>query len=90
MFSAQTVIKNASGLHARPASTFVLKAKEFKSDITVCNPKKGTPPVNAKSIMMILAQGMACGVPIEIAADGDDEREAVKALVSLIDSGCGE
>lgn len=90
MVSKQTSIINATGLHARPASVFVTEAKKYQCNVTIKNVDKDSAPVNAKSIMMILAQGMACGVPIEIAADGDDEREAVKALVSLIDSGCGE
>ena len=90
MVSAQTTIINATGLHARPASQFVSAAKEFTSAITIKNVDKDTAPVNAKSIMMILAAGLGCGTKVEVACNGDDEQAALDALVALIDSGFGE
>ena len=90
MVSAQTTIVNATGLHARPASMFVAEAKKFASAITIKNVDKDTAPVNAKSIMMILAAGLGNGTKIEIACDGEDEQAALDALVALIDSGFGE
>ena len=45
-------IKNASGLHARPAGMFVKKAAEFKSTVEVIAKGK---TVNAKSIMGIMS-----------------------------------
>ncbi|MCI1664962.1 MAG: HPr family phosphocarrier protein [Atopobiaceae bacterium] len=90
MVSATTTIKNASGLHARPASMFVLKAKGFTSDISIEDVDKGSAPANAKSIMMILAQGMGCGTTVRITAKGPDERAAVDSLIDLLESGCGE
>ena len=82
MVSKQTTIINATGLHARPASVFVTEAKKYVD--------KDTAPVNAKSIMMILAAGLGTGTKIEIACDGPDEQEALDALVALVDSGFGE
>ena len=79
MVSKQTSIINATGLHARPASVFVTEAKKYQ-----CN------PVNAKSIMMILAAGLGTGTKVEIACDGEDEQAALDALIALIDSGFGE
>jgi phosphocarrier protein len=35
MYSKQTVLKNRTGLHARPASEFVACAKAFESKVTV-------------------------------------------------------
>ena len=49
----EIVIKNPTGLHARPASEFTRCAAGFKSKITVNRP--GEKPVNAKSIIMVLA-----------------------------------
>ena len=48
-------IKNASGLHARPAGMFVKKASEFKSTVEV---KAKNKVVNAKSIMGIMSLGL--------------------------------
>ena len=45
----EIVIKNPTGLHARPASEFTRCAAGFKSKITVNRP--GEKPVNAKSII---------------------------------------
>jgi phosphocarrier protein HPr len=90
MVSKQTTIANASGLHARPAAVFVTEAKKYQCAVTIRNVDKGGEPANAKSIMMILAQGIGTGVTVEIACDGSDENDALAALVALLDSGCGE
>lgn len=91
MYSKQTTLKNASGLHARPASDFVMKAKSFTSKITVRNASDpDSEPVNAKSIVRVLAQGIAVDKIIEISAEGEDEKEAVDQLIELVDSGFGE
>ncbi|MBQ6395511.1 MAG: HPr family phosphocarrier protein [Atopobiaceae bacterium] len=90
MVSAKTTVVNETGLHARPASTFVAEAKKFKSKVTVKNVAKDVPPTNAKSIMMLLAAGLGCGTEIEITCDGVDEQEALEALVALVESGLGE
>lgn len=91
MVSKQTELKNASGLHARPASEFVALAKTFQSAITVRRlDEVDSLPANAKSIIKILAQGIGVGTPIEIAADGEDEQEAVEKLIALVDSKFGE
>ena len=88
MVSKTTVVKNPSGIHARPASLFVQEASTYESSITVG--KVGEDAKDAKSILMVMSLGMACGCEIEIAADGADEAAAVDALVALIESGCGE
>ena len=90
MVSKQTTITNATGLHARPASVFVTEAKKFESNVTLKNVDKDSAPVNAKSIMMILAAGLGTGTKIEIACDGPDEQAALDALIALVDAGFGE
>lgn len=80
-------IKNASGLHARPAGMFVKKAAEFKSTVEVIAKGK---TVNAKSIMGIMSLGLAKGDELTISAKGEDEEVAVNTLVELIESGFGE
>ena len=80
-------IKNASGLHARPAGMFVKKASEFTSTVEVLAKGK---TVNAKSIMGIMSLGLAKGDELTISAKGEDEETAVNTLVELIESGFGE
>jgi phosphocarrier protein HPr len=84
----QTVkVTNQTGIHARPASLFLQTASSFESDITVAqNGKSG----NAKSLLGLLALGITKDNEITITAKGKDEKEAVKALVKLVESKFGE
>jgi phosphocarrier protein len=84
MFTKSALIINDEGLHARPASMFVQCAKKFRSDITAI---KGEMKANAKSIINVLCLAAEKGSEIQIAADGDDEMEAVETLVSLLNGG---
>ena len=87
MFSAEAILKNETGLHARPASQFVFTASKFKSHIMVIKDGK---EYNAKSIMGVLSMGASKGTKLTIQADGEDEKEAVEALIALINNGFGE
>ncbi|MBQ4486138.1 MAG: HPr family phosphocarrier protein [Oscillospiraceae bacterium] len=80
-------VQNQVGLHARPATFFIQKANEFKSSIWI---EKEERRVNAKSLLGILSLGIVGGTSIRIIADGSDEKEAVKALMDLVDSGFSE
>ena len=77
------VVKNETGLHARPASLFVQKAAKYKSTIKV---KKDGKEANAKSIISVLSLGASFGSEITIIADGPDAEEAVAGLVELLDN----
>ncbi|MCE1254818.1 MAG: HPr family phosphocarrier protein [Anaerolineae bacterium] len=91
MYSRQTKVINKTGLHARPASDLVLKAKGFESEIKMRNlDDKNAELINLKSIMKILAAGILSGTSIEISADGCDEKKAVDSLVDLVESGFGD
>lgn len=90
MFSKTVEIVNESGLHARPASDFVKAAKAFESKITIKNLTRDTEPVNAKSIVRLLASGFSKGTRAELRGEGPDEESAVTALAALIASGFGE
>jgi phosphocarrier protein len=80
----QTVtIKNRAGIHARPAALLVQTTKDFKSNIYF---EKENDRINAKSIMGIITLGAAYGTEIRIIAEGEDEQQAVDALVRLFES----
>lgn len=91
MYEKETTIRNETGLHARPASEFVKCALQYASRLTIQR-TVGEPPKmnNAKSMVTLLTQGLACGELVQICGDGPDEQEAVDTLVALIDSGFGE
>ena len=75
------VIKNKSGLHARPASLFVQIANKYDCDITV---RKGRQKVNGKSIMGILMLAAEKGTGIVITAEGEGASAAVHELEKLL------
>ena len=87
MYSHEITVQNEVGLHARPATYFIQKANEFKSGIWV---EKEERRVNAKSLLGVLSLGIVKGTNIALIADGSDEKEAVDALVSLIQNNFGE
>ena len=41
---------------------------------------------NAKSMVTLLTSAFACGDRVEICGEGEDEVEAVEALITLIDN----
>jgi phosphotransferase system HPr (HPr) family protein len=81
MVEKVTTIGAEDGLHARPATEFVKKAKQFDSEIKVF---KGEQEANAKSSMSVMALGAKKDERITIQADGKDAEEAVETLVGLI------
>ena len=89
MYSRTVLIQNRTGLHARPASDFVKCASKFKSKITIKN-VNDVDIADAKSIMLLLTLGLVQGTEVEIAAQGEDETEAVDTLVKLVESKFGE
>lgn len=90
MRSIEVVVANPSGLHARPAALFTGKAAEFVARVTVENLDRGTGPVDAKSMLMLLTTGVSRDHRIRLTAEGPDEDAAIAALVALIESGLGE
>ena len=45
---------------------------------------------NAKSVLSVLGACIKSGDEIEIVCEGEDEEEALKALVALVENGFGE
>jgi len=90
MYSKKVIVKNPTGLHARPGSMFAMKALEFQSTIKISKTSDPSLELNAKSLMKLLALGVTQGEEVEIKAEGTDEKEAVDTLVEFIDNGCGE
>lgn len=87
MYEDTAIVSNKTGLHARPAALFVQAANKFKSEIFI---EKEGKKVNAKSIMGVMSLAVSQGSSILISAQGEDEEEAVKKLIELVDSKFGE
>jgi phosphocarrier protein HPr len=82
MLTREAKITNSLGLHARPASLFVKTAAQFESDIRI---EKDGVEVNGKSIMGVMMLAAEQGSTVIIKADGKDEKEAIEALMQLIE-----
>ena len=87
MTTAEVVVPNPLGLHARAAAKFVHVATRFRARILV---RRDSRTMDGKSIMGVLLLAAARGATLIISADGPDEAEAVAALVRLVESGFGE
>lgn len=87
MVRQKVVIKNPTGLHLRPAGNLCKEAIQFKSLITFTF-RENT--ANAKSVLSVLGACVKCGDEIEITCNGEDEQEALAALVKAIENGLGE
>ncbi len=87
MVSKKILIRNESGLHARPAS---ILAKE--SSLCPCNVliNTGTRTVVAKSVLNIMSAIIKKGTEIELICDGEDEVASLEKLSALIEEGFGE
>ena len=77
-------IHSDEGLHMRPAMQFVECANRFASQITV---SKDSQSVDGKSIMQVTMLAAGKGTKLKIRAVGSDAREAVEALVAIIQNG---
>lgn len=82
-----TTVKNKTGIHARPAKVLVQEANKFNSDIKI---KANDIEVNCKSIMSVMALGAVKGTQVEININGDDEKNAYKAIKELFDNNLNE
>ncbi|HHU64284.1 MAG TPA: HPr family phosphocarrier protein [Clostridiales bacterium] len=76
-------VRNKDGLHARPAAEFVQMANKFNSEIWI---EKDNKKVSAKSIMGVMSLGISTGTQITLVAQGEDENDALKALVEFVTS----
>ena len=82
MQQATVVLTDPVGLHARPAAELVQTAARYKAEITL---EHGTRKANAKSIIMVLGLGARQGAKVQIKANGEDEADAIKAIVKLLE-----
>lgn len=80
-------VRNESGLHLKPAARLCEEALKFQSTITFTF---DNITANAKSVLSILGACVKCGDTIELVCNGDDEREAMDHLCSVIESGLGD
>lgn len=83
MVEKEVTIKNRAGIHARPAALIVQTANKFDSQISF---EKDDDRINGKSIMGIITLGAGYNTTLKVIAEGEDENEALDALVTLFEN----
>lgn len=88
--SAEFVIKNEHGLHARPGTVLVNTIKQFTCDVTVTNLDGTGKAANGRSLMKVVALGVKKGHRLRFTAQGDEAEQALNAIGEAIAAGLGE
>lgn len=82
MSQRSVTIASSVGLHARPAAIFVEAASETGLDIGIGRP--GEEPVDATSILGVMALGARHGDEVILTAEGEGAEAALDSLVALL------
>ncbi len=90
VLSAEFVVRNEHGLHARTGNMLVNTIKQFNSEITVTNLDGTGKPANGRSLMKVVALGVKKGHRLRFTAQGEDAEQALKAIGDAIAAGLGE
>ena len=87
MIQHTVTIINKLGLHARASAKLTKLAGSFPCQVWVA---KGDRRVNAKSIMGVMMLAAGIGSEVILETDGEQEQEAMQALLALINDKFGE
>lgn len=83
VITAQVVVRNPMGLHARPAAVLARMMAGFDAQVQVDG-------VNAASVLELMQLGATQGRTLEVSATGAQARVAVDAFVGAVEEGFGE
>lgn len=87
MIQREVTIKNAAGLHTRPAATLVKTAARFQAEFFV---EKDGIEINGKSIIGVMTLAAEQGSTMVLKFDGPDEEAACSAILDLFERGFDE
>jgi phosphocarrier protein len=85
--AVRVTVASPVGLHARPAAVFVQAVADSGVAVFLSKPDDaGSAPVDARSILAVLALDVACGDEVELAADGEHADAVLAELAALLAS----
>jgi phosphocarrier protein len=87
MLQLDALIINKLGLHARASAKLTQLASKFPCEIWIT---RNSRRINAKSIMGVMMLAAAKGASITIEINGEQEQEAMNAILALINDYFGE
>ena len=82
MKNRTVTVGRKEGFDTREVAMCVQTASSFRSEIHLTD---GVRRMNAKSIMGMIALGLALGDSVTVEASGEDEENAVSALASFLE-----
>lgn len=87
MLRQEIEISNKLGLHARASAKLTQLAGQFPCDVTI---ERQGKRANAKSIMAVMMLAASKGTMVALETQGEQENEAMEAIVALINDKFGE
>jgi phosphocarrier protein HPr len=87
MIKKNTTISNKLGLHARASAKLTKLAGSFPCEVWL---SRGDRRVNGKSIMGVMMLAAGLGTEITVETIGEQEEQAMDALLALIGDKFGE
>jgi phosphocarrier protein len=87
MLQQDALIINKLGLHARASAKLTQLASQYPCEVWL---SRNARRINAKSIMGVMMLAAAKGSTINIETHGENEQEAMAALLALINNYFGE
>ena len=83
MKSFTFTIRDAVGIHARPAGMLVNVAKSTGCKVTIA---KDGRTADACKLFSVMSLGVKCGDTVTVSAEGPDEDAALRALSDFFES----
>ncbi|HZY15024.1 MAG TPA: HPr family phosphocarrier protein [Ramlibacter sp.] len=87
MIKKNATISNKLGLHARASAKLTKLAGSYPCQVWI---SRGERRVNAKSIMGVMMLAAGLGAEVTLETEGDQEQQALEALMVLIHDKFGE
>lgn len=82
MIRERITIINKAGLHARAASKLAAVCSNYSCDVRIGDERM----VDGKSILSLMMLAANKGTELDVVADGDDEQDAVEAIIQLVNN----
>ncbi|MBF1054350.1 MAG: HPr family phosphocarrier protein [Parvimonas sp.] len=83
MLEKNVIIKNETGLHARPAASLVQFVKKYDESIEIILDNK---VADAKSIFNVMSLGISKGTEVTLRVDGENEEKTLGEVVNFIEN----
>ncbi|KLN54886.1 HPr family phosphocarrier protein [Variovorax paradoxus] len=87
MIKKSVTISNKLGLHARASAKLTKIAGSFPCEVWL---SRGDRRINAKSIMGVMMLAAGLGSTVELETNGQQEEEAMDAIIQLMNDKFGE